>query len=483
MTATSTVSRPAPQPARMSRPIAGTAALPRRRARGLPRRLAVDLLVAALWGSAAIALALYLATPGLIDLGSLSGVLEAGGIATGLVGTDFVLVMLLLAARVPWIDRTIGYDRAIAVHAALGKPAFLLIVAHGGLLLLSWAASSGAGVLTELGTMLGVDDLLLAVLGLLAMTAVVGTSLVAARRRLSHEVWQGIHLLSYVAIGLSIPHQFSQSSVLMQGTAQSAYWTVLLVLVGAALVLYRVIEPIAVTLRHRLRVDAVERIAPDAVAITLRGRHVTELAARGGQFFVWRFFAAGVWWRAHPFSLSAAPGTDTLRITVRIAGRGTEALSRVRVGTAVGIAGPYGLFTDRARTAPRLAVIAAGIGITPALAMLQSSALAPGEATVLLRARSAAEAFHTDELQQTAARTGTRVYASIGARPSAGEPGPSWLSAVDARRGVTMRSIVEHPATTDLYICGPDAWARAVTAEARAIGVPAHRIHSERFAL
>ena len=34
--------------------------------------------------------------------------------------------MLVLAARIPLIDRTSGHDRAIAVHRALGKPALYL---------------------------------------------------------------------------------------------------------------------------------------------------------------------------------------------------------------------------------------------------------------------------------------------------------------------------------------------------------------------
>ena len=34
-------------------------------------------------------------------------------------------------------------------------------------------------------------------------------------------------------------------------------------------------------------------------------------------------------------------------------------------GTRVSIEGPYGVFTDAGRTSPKLAIIAAGIGVTP----------------------------------------------------------------------------------------------------------------------
>ena len=51
-----------------------------------------------------------------------AGSFTALGIVAGLAGMDLVLLMLLLAARIPFIDTTVGHDRALEFHRKLGKP-------------------------------------------------------------------------------------------------------------------------------------------------------------------------------------------------------------------------------------------------------------------------------------------------------------------------------------------------------------------------
>ena len=129
------------------------------------RALRADLLVIMLWASGAIAIALYLVSGGTTQWSSASERVTSLGIVTGLVGTDFVLVMLVLAARIPIIDRTIGHDRAIQVHRSLGKPALYLLLAHGALLLIGYGMSEGYNPIAELGPMLSLPDMPLAFIG------------------------------------------------------------------------------------------------------------------------------------------------------------------------------------------------------------------------------------------------------------------------------------------------------------------------------
>ena len=62
------------------------------------RRWIADLLVMLLWASGAAAASLYLASGGLATWTSPGGVITGLGILAGLVGSDFVLVMLVLGA-------------------------------------------------------------------------------------------------------------------------------------------------------------------------------------------------------------------------------------------------------------------------------------------------------------------------------------------------------------------------------------------------
>ena len=114
----------------------------------------------------------------------------------------------------------------------------------------------------------------------------------------------------------------------------------------------------------------------------------TGCRSRGGQFFQWRFLRRGLWWQAHPYSLSAAPAGDLLRITVKDLGDHSAGLARLRPGTRVAIEGPYGVFTADTDAQDRLLLIGAGVGTAPILALLQELP-AGADVVVVLRASDA----------------------------------------------------------------------------------------------
>ncbi len=163
---------------------------------------------------------------------------------------------------------------------------------------------------------------------------------------------------------------------------------------------------------------------------------------------------------------------------MRDLGEGSRSISAVRPGTRVWIEGPYGVFTDAGRTAPNLAVVAAGIGITPVRALLQDSQLRPGEATVLLRASSVDDTYLWGEVHDLARSQGIKLTTMIGPRSA---DGPSWMTQAATDRGMTLLGVFPDLLHSDLYLCGPTAWLNAVEADARATGIPEHQIHAERF--
>ena len=128
-------------------------------------------------------------------------------------------------------------------------------------------------------------------------------------------------------------------------TVAQAYWVALYVAVIVLVVVFRIGQPVLLSWRHRLRVAETRTEAPGVVSIYITGRHLERIPMRAGQFFQWRFLAGGGWWRAHPFSLSAAPNGSYLRITVKSSGDDTRLIQHVKPGTRVFAEGPYGAFT------------------------------------------------------------------------------------------------------------------------------------------
>jgi len=452
------------------------AARSRRRRR---RTRAVSALHVLFWASVAMPLVLFLVPyDGLSRITDLGTALTAAASVAGMVGTDLVLVMVLLAARVPLLDRVIGHDTAIALHRRLGRPALYMVLAHGALYTLGRAVPDGFDLVGATLGLYGETDLPLAYLALVLFVVVVVSSVVASVHRASYEVWYAIHLLSYVAILFALPHQSVPGGVLAGDSTRYVYWLGLYAVAFGALLVFRVVVPLARTAWHGLRVDAVEHVAPDVVSIHLRGRHLDRLHVAGGQYAVWRFWSRSTWWHAHPLSFSAVPTATGARLTVRTLGAGSARISRVRPGTRVWTSGPLGLFTDAVRTAPRLSLVAAGVGVTPVRALLEDTPLRPGDATVVLRGTDDGQRYLWDEITSLADASGSTVHTVTGPRPAGTA---TWLSAEALAAGATITTLLPDLLDSDLYVCGPPSWTDEVVRDARAAGLPESQLHVERF--
>lgn len=429
--------------------------------------------------STAVAVALFFADGGAVYFTSIDGLPYGLGVVAGLVGTNLFLVMLVLAARVPAVDRLFGHNEALGLHQRLGKPVLYLIIAHLLGLLIDYSIRHEQNIIAESIAMIGTDtDMLMAWLALGVMIVIVVSSLVAVRHKLSHRVWHAIHLASYAAMVLGIFHQFSWSGMFAEGTVGRVYWLSLYVIAVGSIVVYRVIVPIVRSMRHRLVVDRVEVEGPGTVNIYLKGRHVHAAGFTPGAFAQWRFFAPRVWQEAHPFSISAVPSRDTIRITVRALGDSTTILQSVRPGTVVWFEGPYGVFTEAERTTNRVALVGSGIGLAPIRALAEGMSVAPGELVVIGRASTEADLFLMDEVTDIVLDKRGTVYEMTGRR---GIRTP-WLPHAESEQGATITDIIPDAAEWDFYVCGPNEWMSAMERDLRRAGVPEMRIHSERFA-
>ena len=438
-----------------------------------------DLLETLVYFSVAVVLALFLADGGATYFLKINEAITGLGIVTGLIGSDLLLVMLVLAARIPIIDRTFGHDKALALHRKLGKPVLYLILAHMLLLMIGYGITQGLNPIAEaIDMIVNQQDMSIAFIGTGLLILVVVTSLVIVRKKLSYEFWYVVHLLSYAAILLALPHQFTQGSMFAEGTWARGYWMALYAGTLAAITIFRVIVPVASSLRHNLRVSEVVIEAPGVASITMSGRDLDALSAQGGQFFHWRFWNAGLWLEAHPYSLSAHPDGRSLRITVRDLGKGSAKLLALKPGTRVSFEGPYGLFTEEARSTTKAVFVGAGIGITPIRALLEASDLAPREATVILRGSDAEDVYLWQETYDLCVEKSASLRVLVGHRPRGVH---TWLSAEAYGKGESLLTLAPHIKDSDLYICGPTPWTELVIRDAQRLGLTDHQIHAERF--
>jgi ferredoxin-NADP reductase len=435
-----------------------------------------------MWASLLIVTAMWLANGGLQNtFAGFAGGLISLGRLTGLLSADLLLIQVLLMSRIPFVEQGYGQDELARRHRLIGFTSFNLMLAHIALTVLGYTGTGSLGLIGQTWDLVAnYPGMLLATAASGLLVLVVITSVKAARASMRYESWHLLHLYAYLGVGLAIPHEVWTGADFIASPLSRLYWWSLYAAALLAILGWRVGLPVYRSLRHRIVVHRVVREAPGVVSVYLRGRDLDRLDARAGQFFTWRFLDGAGWTRGHPYSLSAAPTRDTLRITVKNLGDGSARLAGVRPGTKVLIEGPYGRLHGGVRTRRRITLLASGIGITPLRALLEELPYAPGEATLIYRARETRDVTFKREIDALAQRRGARVFYVLGRRI---RNRASWLpeNAAHLSDAAALHELVPDIAEHDVYLCGADAWMDAAEAAALAAGVPAENVHVERF--
>ncbi|MFM1950558.1 MAG: hypothetical protein RL418_245 [Actinomycetota bacterium] len=420
----------------------------------------------------------FLANGGLTGITDVPSALDALSRIASLLGTALLLMMLLLTARVPWIDAQFGQDVATDTHKRLGKPAFYLILAHFIFSLTSYAMTDGRDLLSELWFLMTTfEDLTKAVISMVAMILVVVTSFKAVRRLLKYETWYLTHLLAYISVLFAIPHTFEMGTDLVSELS-NAMWVFAFVFVGFNILWFRVILPLTRSMASQVTVSKVTLESSDTVSLYLSGKKLSRFSAQPGQFMMVRFMTKKLWGQSHPFSLSAVPTDDQLRLTIGSRGDGSSVMQGIKPGTKVILSGPFGVFTEAMRTNRKVVLIAAGIGIPPVRALAEGMAANPGDIGILYRTRTSDDAPLADELQELSELRGHHLEIASGARPTNG----NWLSHGSQTDAQRLTELFPEIHTADVYVCGPVSFTAAVKATLKELKLPDSAIHSEEYA-
>jgi predicted ferric reductase len=419
--------------------------------------------------------ALWFRSGALNGLGDPGTALISAGRLTGLVGTYLALVQILLVARLPWLERLAGFDTLTQWHRRNGKLCLTLLLAHAVLITAGYTLTGRTSLWHEISKLLTrYDDMITATIGLGLLIVVVVTSLVIVRRRLPYEAWHAVHLATYAAMALAFAHQLSNGSEFTADPLAKDYWRALYIITLGAIVTFRLLVPLGQALWHGMRVEAVVPEGDGVVSLHISGRRLDRLGARSGQFFLWRFLTSDGWWQAHPFSLSAPPTGDRLRVTIKSLGDYSARAALLRPGTRVIAEGPFGTLTEAVRTRRRVLLVAGGVGITPLRALFEDLPAAPGDLTLIYRAIDEPDLVFRGELDALAARRGASVHYVLGDHRD---------PANEALLGPThLRGLVPDLRGRDVYVCGPPAMTALTEDTLRRMRVPGRHIHVERFA-
>jgi predicted ferric reductase len=151
-------------------------------------------------------------TPGL----PWSVTLYEGGRLLALFAFVLIFFQFVLSSRIPWVERGLGPAALFKIHRRWGLIAFILILCHPTLLLVSERLQGYASALSPIK---GVGVLTLAVLCVAVLAA-----LLSRRLHLKLKTWKRIHKAAYVVFPLGWVHSLIIGTTIQKGLARGLWF-------------------------------------------------------------------------------------------------------------------------------------------------------------------------------------------------------------------------------------------------------------------
>ena len=357
-----------------------------------------------------------------------------------------------------------GLDRMYQVHRVAGVFAAILALVHffgvpdGG--------PDGPG--GDGGPPFG-DDLPIesGPLGMLALIFLVIGLFASLNRKIRYSTWRPFHRLMALVYVLVIVHAVTAPAEFFNLYGPSGMFLGIVSATGVVSLVYSVF---GMNRRTALpyEIEAVRKLER-ATEVTLRPLG-EKLAHRPGQFAFVEVEGKG-WDEPHPFTISSAPGEDSLRFTIKVLGDWTRKVrDELSAGLKVKVRGPYGRF-DSAKASDRQVWIAGGIGLTPFLSKLREMKGGdPRRIHLVYASRDREDAIFLDELQGHADRLG-----NVTVEPLFSEQGQF------ARVDRLKQSLPEPLGAYEFFMCGPVPMIGGIMKDLSKEGVARGRIHTEAF--
>jgi predicted ferric reductase len=394
-----------------------------------------------------------------------------------LIAFTIMVLQVLLAARLKWIERPFGLNLTFPFHRRMGVFAGLLLACHP---LLMAAGGGGLKLLYNGEWWIWVGKCALALL-------LVNVAVSVCRRRLgvTFEKWRSCHdFLGPAVLVLAFIHSWN-ASIDLTIPVMRGLWVAFLAGALVLFVYHRCYTPRQLR-RAPYTVQEVDWEADNVLTVTLAppaGRPRFDFVP--GQFQFVTFLASqGVPVEEHHFTISTSPTqTGSHASTIKASGDFTSLMGQVKPGDPVAVQAPFGRFSYLYHPEARdLVFIAGGIGITPLMSNLRHMRDTGADRRVLLLYANKTEAdiVFEGELDRMAGQDKPRVeVVHILTRP-----GSDWRGETGRLdREKLKRFCGNRLEKSTFFLCCPPPMIKSLVGILTGLGVPLPRISYEYFSL
>lgn len=394
-------------------------------------------------------------------------------VCMGFIAFAAIVLQLVIPSRAPQFTQVIGVPTLLRIHRGMGLVVFVLVALHVGIFAwhrsddyLAWLWPLHEGAKAQAGW--------LAAVALLVLTV---SSLWRSFLRISYERWRLLHLLmgSMLLVG-AFGHVLLISWYSAVGPIRAM--VVAGFVTGAIAVFYlRFGRPFA-ALANPYVVTGIRPERGGATTIQLESTGHEGVPFRPGQFAWIKLVGSPYALREHPFSFASSAAIPSRpSFTVKARGDFTSAVRTLEPGTPVLLDGPHGAY-EPVLADGGFVLIAAGIGITPAMSFLRTHADSADTRSIQLiyGVRSWEDATFREELEQLQQRLPLEIVV-VASAPTAG-----WAGYVGRIDEALLRTVL--PADAALrnhFVCGPADMITSVLRALRSIGVRNDLVYADRF--
>lgn len=396
-------------------------------------------------------------------------------VGLGFVGLALLGLQFATVSRFQVVDATYGVDVLLRFHRWIAIVAFAFVLAHPAIIVIRDPSMLGI-----LNPVTADWQARFGQLSIIALAALIATSIWRSRLRLRYEVWRVIHgVLAVTVIVAALAHIFMVGHYI-DGPVKRTLWIAMSVVLIALMVNVYIVQP----LRLRERPWEVVEVRPErgsAWTLEIRPRGHAGVEFSPGQFAWIRVRRSPFAVREHPFSFASSAEHDgSLSFGIKEAGDFTSTIGSLHPGERVYLDGPYGAFTYERDEGSRLVFLVGGIGITPVLSMLRTLADRGDTRPCLLLYGSESwdEITYREELTDLEQRMNLTVVHVLE------DPAEDWHGEsgfID--EDLLTRHLGERPPPAQYLLCGPPPMIEQVEGLIVAHGVPPDSIDHEFFDL
>ena len=395
-----------------------------------------------------------------------------------LVGFTALCLQFVISARFKRLERPFGLDILFRFHKSMGLLAVSLLIAHPIVMAIGEKKVSllfGAHVAWYVWA----GRIALLILLLHIVLAVYRVSM-----SLEYEKWRKIHnAMAVILIAVAFTHSWAAGDDL-ELISMRVLWLLLLVLVVLTYAWHRFARPRQ--LRGQLyQIIGVARESRDVWTVRLAPSDPDQpFHYLPGQFHFLTFHSAHLPREEHVFTISSSPTKpEFLTSTIKESGDFTRTIGKLQPGDTALVHGPFGRFSYVLYPEERdLVFIAGGVGITPLMSMVRHMRDTKADICVLLlyAHRGQDDLVFRHELSTMEAGGFPRLMVI----PILSKAGGDWKGETGHLDEEKIdRLCGPHLSSRAFYICAPPGLTEKVVQHLLKRGVPARRIHFERFSL